>query len=84
MFRLHRLPNHRSPAVRWLLVVLVLLLAIGNAGCHAWQKLRARAAEDRRQFMEALRPLADPNGSVLSSEARQIERKMSRDRASLP
>lgn len=56
---------------------LLLLLLPVCGGCGLWYKVRDRAAQDRRQLMEALAPLADPNGGAFDERARGVEERMS-------
>jgi hypothetical protein len=82
---MHGKPEHfrRSHfgAAAWLLLFLVLPLA---AGCTAWHRACDRAAADRRQFLEALAPLADPRGGATTDRGREIEQGIEKSAAYLP
>lgn len=75
-------------ASRHLWFRLFLLLSISLSvpvlsGCNLWTKACNRAAEDRRQLLEALAPLGDPYGGALSTRARDIEEDMATSQAAL-
>ena len=71
----------RFRAAAWLLLVLATSL---GAGCTGWTRVRERAAADRQQLLEALAPLADPQGGATTSRGQEIEKGMAKSAEFLP
>ena len=74
-------PHPVLQTAAWLLFAI---MAISNTGCATWNKVRERAAEDRRQVKAALAPLADPYGGSVSSRGGEIEHNLAKTGPTLP